>query len=86
MAYEGYNLPAYNFFASFDEESLPEFEQCPLCSMWFLQMEEREDIERHTARCAEQAAEEARERLALGFKETSHGWFKGDDSGGIILP
>jgi len=86
MAYEGYNLPAYNFFASFDEESLPEFEQCPMCDMWFLQMEDRSDMEDHIVRCTERAATEARERLALGFKETSRGWFKGDEQGGIILP
>lgn len=86
MAYDGYNLPAFNFFASFDEESLPDFEACPICGMWFLQMEERSAMEAHVIRCTEQAAQQAKERLALGYKETSKGWFKGDSQGGVILP
>jgi hypothetical protein len=84
MAYDGHNLPAYNFFATI-EEGLPDFEQCPECGMWFAQMEERADMEAHINRCVERAAAEERDRIRLGYKKTSLGWFK-EGNGGLVLP
>jgi hypothetical protein len=55
-------------------EGLPEFEACPVCSMWFTQMSERDDIEAHINRCVASKAEESRKMIAAGYKRTSKGW------------
>lgn len=55
-------------------EGEPDYQRCPVCSMWFVQMSEQADIEAHIARCALRKADENKQMVALGYKRTSKGW------------
>jgi len=55
------------------EEGLPDYEKCPVCDMYFVQMSNRDDIEAHINRCVASRAEENRQAVAAGYKLTSMG-------------